>query len=399
MVRLHQLSLLGVAALPATLAINSASAEVASQIENNQFAEAEDTDGDHVTLMQSSETKSRQPEEAEQEEEIDPEQRVRDLIPQPIFNRIDKEHSTFGSFTSEDNLYCIEGDLHDSQMAHSLMRATPITPLFYSHWYEGAVSCASRGYDVLLQEHDDCWEDFTRWIRPGSPPERVAHGVATGGQWTAWLDLYDQDKGYPIGTSRGWVACDICTDNSNVRTGAWGQTYDCAHEFQQLVVNIRTTQRSSFIPDNELVCFEGPREYLEGVLANTRTTPMGSMFLNTQIVDEDCEVRGYASFRDGIDECWPGAAKMMRAGNESEDMLPWVWSYFQAVNEYNSSDVNLGLWSNLDWVACRACEDPGAVRGRGLWVTMHGGDALPYSEAYCQTTNFPDISSQWSPQQ
>jgi len=67
MVRLHQLSLLGVAALPATLAINSASAEVASQIENNQFAEAEDTDGDHVTLMQSSETKSRQPEEAEQE--------------------------------------------------------------------------------------------------------------------------------------------------------------------------------------------------------------------------------------------------------------------------------------------------------------------------------------------
>jgi len=399
MVKLHQLSLFGVASLPTTVAHVGA-----SQNENNQLAQVDDTDGDHVVLMQSAHDNSRQPEETGPEEEVDPEQRVRDLIPQPIFNRIDEnsnsgEHSSFGSFTSEDNLYCIEGDLHDSQMAHSLMRATPITALYYSHWYEGGVTCTMRGYDVLLQEHDDCWEHFTRWVRPGSPPERVAHGTATGGQWTAVLDLYDQDKGYPVGTSRGWVACDICTDNSNVRNGAWGQTYDCAHEYTQLVLNIRTTQRSSFIPDNELVCFEGPREYLEGILANTRTTPMGAMFLTSEVVDQDCEVRGYASFRDGIDECWPGAAKMMRAGHESEDMLPWVWSYFQAINDYDSSDVNRGLWSNLDWTACRACEDPGAVRGRGLWVTMHGGDAVPYSDAYCQTTNFPDISSHWSSQQ
>jgi len=160
----------------------------------------------------------------------------------------------------------------------------------------------------------------------------------------------------------------------------------------------RGPPRSSFIPDNELVCFEGPREYLERVLANTRTTPMGSLFLNSEIVDQDCGVHGYDSFRDGIDECWPGAAKMMRFGHEAEDMLPWVWSYFQAIQNYNSSDVNHGIWSNLDWVACGACEEPGAVRARGLWVTMHGGDAVPYTEAYCQTTNFPDITSQWSQQ-
>jgi len=406
MVGLHLLSLLSVSVLQPIWAINSATQTiaislektVAGQDENTHFAEVEDKDGDQIALLQTSLIKSGQP-EADPEEEVDPEQVVRDGIPQPIFSRIDEDQASFGSFTSEDNLYCIEGDLHDTQMSHSLMRATPITSLYYSHWYEGGVTCASRGYDQLLQEHDDCWNDFTRWIRTGSPPERVAHGVATGGQWTALLDHYDQERGYPMGTSRGWVACDICSEDSLVRNGAWGESYDCGVVFAELASRVRQgPPRSSFIPDNELGCFEGPREYLEGVLSNTRTTPMGSLFLNTEIVDQDCGARGYDSFRDGIDECWPGAAKMMRLGHEADDMLPWVWAYFQAIQDYDSSDENGGLWSNLDWVACRACEEPGAVRGRGLWVTMHGGDAVPYTEAYCQSTVFPDLTSRWSQQ-
>lgn len=318
-------------------------------------------------------------------------QRSGRIWPEPIFDRVTEQDSEFGSFVSQDQLYCIEGDLHDTQMAHSLMRATPLNPLYRNAWYGGGVTCHERGYDELFQQHDDCWGHFTRWVRTGSPTGRVQHGTAVGGQWQAVLDKYDVDHNYPVGTSREWVACSICTANSSVVKGSWGQSYDCETHPDNVVANIRSTNsRSSFISDNEYVCFEGSQDYLESVLQRIRAGPMASLFVQTtEVIHQDCEARGYDVARDIIDECWPNSAKHMRSATEDDDMVDWILDYREAINSVDTGEQSNGLWSNTDWVSCQTCEAGGAVRDRGLWTTFHGGDSTPYTNAYCRSTHWP----------
>lgn len=311
-------------------------------------------------------------------------------ISQPIFNR---EQAEFGSFMSEDQLFCIDGPDEPTELVHSLMRATPINSLYSSHWYSPGVSCESRGYGVQLQAQDDCWPFASRWVRRGSPEGRSRSGVPAGGQWASVLDSYDKDHGYPVGTAREWVTCSVCSEGSIMRTSGFGQNYDCEDFPASVVRNMRTTQRSSFISNSEAICLEGNADYLRRILADTSTTPLGSLFSESQVVDQDCEARGYGVARDMVDECWPDAAKHMRVETQDEDMGTYVQGFRDALESYDSSAASHGMWNNHDWVACRACEAGGAVRDRGLWITMHGGDALPYSDAYCRATIFPDISS------
>jgi hypothetical protein len=345
-------------------------------------AEAEnsvDAAGDEVNLLQS---KSKQK--------------------QPTFgDHLTHDDVDFGSFTSEDYVHCIEGDFHDSETAHSLMRASPITSLYYSHEYHEGQSCVSRGYTELLQEHDDCWSHFTRWVRPGVPAERANYGTAAGGLWTDVIDLYDQDHGYPEGTSREWTACGICTADSKVRTEAWGAGFQCANALEsepRVIANMRlaTTAdgepipRGSVTPNSESVCFEASIADLELYLETTRTTPLGSIFSDSVISEQNCFERGFEMVRDLIDECWPNSAKVMRVETEDEDLGAWIADYTGAMSGYDSSSLSDGKWNTFDWVSCNACMPGGAVRARGLWTTMHGGDSLPYTDTFCRAAHFPD---------
>jgi hypothetical protein len=319
----------------------------------------------------------------------------------PIFgDHLTHDDVDFGSFTSEDYVHCIEGDFHDSETAHSLMRASPITSLYYSHEYHEGQTCASRGYTELLQEHDDCWSIFSRWIRPGVPAERATYGTAAGGLWLDIIDLYDRDHGYPEGTSREWVACGICTHDSVVRTGAFGTSYECANALEsepRVMVNMRqaTTEdgdaipRGSITPNSGNVCYDGAVADLEVYLADTLRTPLGSIFSESVVSEENCEERGYDMIRDLIDECWPNAAKSLRADTEMEDLGQWIFEY-QSAMDYDSSELSDGHWNTRDWVSCRACYPGGAVRARGLWTTQHGGDSLPYTDTFCRAAHFPE---------
>lgn len=318
-----------------------------------------------------------------------------------IFSHLTHADTPFGSFTSEDYVHCYEGDFHDSETAHSLMRASPITSLYYSHEYHEGQTCESRGYSVLFQENDDCWEHFTHWIRPGTPQDRANYGAADGGLWVDVLDQYDRDHGYPEGTSREWVSCGICTGQSKVRLESWGSSYECASaldsEPRVLAAMGRATDedgnlipRGSITPNSGATCFEGSISTLEHYLERTLTTPLGALFSESAISDQTCLERGYDMPRDLIDECWADTAKVMRAETEDEDLGTWVMDYINVLHGYDSSELSGGRWNTLDWVACNACFPGGAVRARGLWTTMHGGDSLPYSETYCRAVSFPE---------
>jgi hypothetical protein len=349
-----------------------------------------DVDADDVNLLQSSVSQKTA------------EDRAKTLNVAPIFDdHLTHDDVGFGSFTSEDYVHCVEGDFHDSETAHSLMRASPITSLYYTHEYQEGHTCASLGYTELFQEHDDCWQHFTRWIRPGVPAERANYGAANGGLWLDILDLYDRDHGYPLHTSREWTACGICTGNSVVRTEAWGSSFDCANATEsepRVIANMRlaTTAdgsaipRGSITPNSDVVCFEGSMADMEMYLEHTLTTPLGSLFSDSVVSEQNCLERGFDMVRDLIDECWPASAKVFRAETEDEDLGAWIWAYQSAIQDYDSSDLSSGLWNTADWVACRACFPGGAVRGRGLWTTQHGGDSLPYTDTFCRAAQFPD---------
>lgn len=320
---------------------------------------------------------------------------------QPLFDdHLTHDDVDHGSFTSEDYVHCIEGDFHDSETAHSLMRASPITSLYYSHEYHEGQTCAERGYTELFQEEDDCWTHFTRWIRPGAPIERANYGTATGGLWLDIIDLYDRDHRYPEGTSREWVACGICTGNSLVRNGAWGEDYACANALEsepRVMENMRLATnadgdiipRGSITSNSGSACFDGTIADLEVYLENTLRTPLGAVFSESEVSEENCEERGYGMIRDLIDECWPNAAKVLRVETEDEDLVQWMTEYREAM-AYDSSDLSEGHWNTHDWVSCVACSPGGAVRARGLWTTMHGGDSLPYTDTYCRAAHFPE---------
>lgn len=320
----------------------------------------------------------------------------------PIFgDHLTHDDVGYGSFTSEDYVHCIEGDFHDSETAHSLMRASPITSLYYSHEYHEGQTCASRGYTELLQESDDCWSTFTRWIRPGVPAERAQYGTANGGLWLDIIDLYDHDHGYPEGTSREWVACGICNADSRVRTETWGSSFECVNALEsepRVIANMRlatTTDgdpipRGSIVPNSNLVCFEGSIPDLEFYLESTMRTPLGSVFSDSVISEQNCFERGFEMVRDLIDECWPNTAKVMRVETEDTDLIYWINVYQNAMAEYDSSSLSDGKWSTYDWVSCNACMPGGAVRARGLWTTQHGGDSLPYTDTYCRAAHFPN---------
>lgn len=320
----------------------------------------------------------------------------------PTFgDHLSHDDVAFGSFTSEDYVHCIEGDFHDSETAHSLMRASPITSLYYSHEYHEGQSCASRGYTELFQEHDDCWEHFTRWVRPGVPSERAHYGTASGGLWTDIIDLYDREHGYPEGTSREWVACGICTFNSLVRTEGWGSSFACANALEsepRVIANMRlatTTDgapipRGSVVPNSGNACFEASIADLEFYLDAASRTPLGSVFSDSVISEQNCFERGFEMVRDLIDECWPNAAKVLRVETESADLGQWIGEYQNSMASFDASTLSDGKWNSHDWVSCNACFPGGAVRARGLWTTQHGGDSLPYTETYCRAAHFPD---------
>jgi len=349
-----------------------------------------DVDADEVNLLQSSVSQGN----------------AEDRVKAPIIGYLFPDHLThddvgFGSFISEDYIACIEGDFHDSETAHSLMRASPITSLWYSQEYHEGQTCASHGYTEEFQSQDDCWHIFTRWVRPGVPAERANYGTAMGGLWTDIIDLYDRDHGYPQHTSREWVACGICTADSVVRTEGWGSSYVCDSALDsepRVIANMRiaTTAdgsaipRGSITPNNDAVCFDGSIATLEHYLAQTLTTPFGSVFSDSVVSEQNCLERGFDMVRDLIDECWPDTAKVFRTETEEEDLGEWMQAYQGSIQDYDSSGLSNGLWSTHDWVSCRACFPGGAVRSRGLWTTQHGGDSLPYTDTYCRAAHFPD---------
>jgi len=148
----------------------------------------------------------------------------------------------------------------------------------------------------------------------------------------------------------------------------------------------------SIVPIGDEVCFEGQADYMESAVANVRTTPMGVLFDGPEFSTQDCSARGFDKVRDMVDECWPDSRKYIRSENEDTYMINWIGRYWAAFNAHDSTEQSGGLWTTVDWVSC-SCDLGGAVRDRGLWVAMHGGDALPYTDTYCNAMNFPDFSA------
>jgi len=313
-------------------------------------------------------------------------------IPEPIFAHPVAE---FGSYISEDHLHCLQGPFELLELQHSMTRACPLSVLYNSHPFTAGVTCESRGYSERLQEHDECFHSSSRWTRPGSPPERTNAGVPSGGLWAAVLDQYDTNHHYPVGNSKRFVACWLCEANSVMASGAvWGQ--DCSLHPDEYVAATRSADIPngilSIVPIGDEVCFEGQADYMETAVANVRTTPMGVLFDGPELSTQDCSARGFDKVRDMVDECWPDSRKYIRSENEDIYMINWIGRYWASFNAHDSTEQSGGLWTTVDWVSC-SCDLGGAVRDRGLWVAMHGGDALPYTETYCNAMNFPDFSA------
>jgi len=311
-----------------------------------------------------------------------------DFIPEPIFDHSHDEAFTIGSYISEDQLHCLEGPFQETELKHSMTRATPLSVLYNSHPFVGS-SCENRGFTVLLQEQDDCWPSVSRWTRPGSPPERTNAGVPSGGLWAAALDNYDAHHHHPVGNARRFVSCFLCEGGSVMQDAE-----DCTNYGEEYVEGTRGPDLPngyrSVVPTGDEVCFEGSTEYIEMVLADIRTTPMGVLFPDEPST-EDCQARGFDRVRDMLDECWPGSRKFIRSQNEDVYMLNWIGRYTETLG-HDSSQLSGGLWSSVDWVSC-SCDLGGAVRDRGMWQSFHGGDAIPYTETYCNAMDFPDFSA------
>jgi len=148
----------------------------------------------------------------------------------------------------------------------------------------------------------------------------------------------------------------------------------------------------SIVPIGENVCLEGQTDYLERVLANARTTPFGGVFEGSEFSTDDCTARGYDIVRDMQNECWPLARLHMRSEHEDLDMTNWLGHYWTAISSYDSAEESGGSWTNVDWVSCR-CEVGGAVRDRGMYATQDGSQSVPYTDAYCNSIDFPILSN------
>lgn len=310
-------------------------------------------------------------------------------IPQP---RLGRPVSDIGSYLSEDQLHCLEGPFEELELRHSMTRATPMSMLYNSSEF-GGLSCADRGYTEVLQAVDECFSSSSRWMRPGSPPERTHAGVPSGGLWAEVLDQYDNSSNYPDHTSRSWVACWLCDEGSLMRSGqVWD--VDCgAWGLADLLQSMRSVPGGvmSITPVGGEVCLEGPAVYLQNVVRNARRTPIADLFVSREFNSQNCTARGFNKVRKMVDDCWPRATMHIREEGEDINMSNWVGSYHTAIREYNSSTISGGLWATMDWVSCRACSAGSAVRDRGLLATMRVGDSMPYKDVYCDAMNFTDL--------
>jgi len=314
-------------------------------------------------------------------------------ISEPLFHHDEPE---FGSYLTEDQLHCLEGPFTLSELQHSMTRATPLSVLMYSQPYAGGVTCVSRGFTELLQEHDECFHSVTRWIKPGSPPERTLAGRPSGGLWAAALDRYDEEHHFAVGNSRRFVACWLCEEGSAMRNGEiWD--LDCSLHPEAYIASSRGADIPngfvSVVPAGDEVCYEGQTDYIEGVVANVRRTPMGRLFPQSmEFSTQNCQERGFDRVRDMLDECWPDARKFIRSAFEDIYMVNWIGRYSESINNYDSTELSDGRWTTMDWVSC-SCDVGGAVRDRGMWQSMHGGDSIPYTDSYCSAMNFPDFQT------
>jgi len=249
------------------------------------------------------------------------------------------------------------------------------------------VHCEEMGYTHLLQEQDECFSYASRWCRPGSPLERTRAGLPSRGLWPAVLDQYDTDQHHPVGNARRFVSCFLCDDESAMRGNE-----NCENFAEDYLEGTRGVEGGirSMVPAGDEVCFEGSTDYMETVVANVRRTPMGVLF-ESELSEEDCQARGFDRVRDMLDECWPGSRKFINSQVEEVTMINWIGRYASTFH-YDASGASGGLWNTLDWISC-SCDLGGAVRDRGMWQTMHGGDAAPYTDVYCRAMNFPDFAT------
>lgn len=317
---------------------------------------------------------------------------IKKQIPGPIWPVLDAE---IGSYISDDLLQCVEGPWDSVGVQQGVGRATPWS-LMYSSQARFASTCASQGYTELLLQEDECFPSSSRWARPHSPPERTQRGIPSQGLWASALDNYDASNNYPVGNARTWVACGLCEPGAALRD-VWDVTCEGPDWDVTVVAGTRTPDIPngfrSITPLGEHVCIEGQTDYMERVLANARTTPYGDIFTGVELSTEDCTARGYDIVRDMQNECWPLARTFMRSATESDDMGSWMTTYWTAINGYDSTPESGGLWNNVDWVSCRACEVGGGVRDRGLYATQDGCQSAPYTNAFCNAMDFPTLTT------
>jgi hypothetical protein len=310
------------------------------------------------------------------------------VIHPPIFDHSHDEDYEVGCFLTDDRLFCMQGPFHDFELRHSLTRASPMSQFIATSMFYGNVECADIGYTVEIQEEHDCWGSVgaSTWGRPGNPANRIEYGLPAGGSWAAELDHYDSVRGFTPGTSRQWADCMLCGGNLEINEAS------CANWNEDVAAGIHAAgEIASLVSVGGSACFEGTREYMEQMLEDTLTTPLGVVFEgNSVVVGESCASRGYEDPRDFVDECWPNAGKWLPIENHEQHMIAWIVEYMSAIVNFDASEYT-GHWTTMDWVSCRACQAGGAVRDRGLWLTMHGGDSVPYTREYCSSTDFPSL--------
>jgi hypothetical protein len=90
------------------------------------------------------------------------------------------------------------------------------------------------------------------------------------------------------------------------------------------MLEVATPKVGSFVPDSGVTCWEGPFDYMEKTLAGVKRTPAGDLFNNATVKQTTCKALGYSKLRDGRDECWTDASKVMRHSTEMADMIAWI---------------------------------------------------------------------------
>jgi hypothetical protein len=363
-------------AILSVAAINSAPRTVAMSQDGVEVMD------DDVALLQTSATHNKT---SGTQQPLEMDMDLMASIPAQIFDHTDDLEFEIGSYLSEDRLHCLEGPFEALELKHSMTRATPLSVLYNSQPFVGGAHCTDRGYSVMLQASDDCFPFASRWTMPGSPPERTNAGVPTGGLWAAALDDYDAQRHHEGCVAQRFVSCSLCEEGSVMKTNA-----DCNNYEEDYLAATRSNGGTlSVVPVGEDVCFEGSPDYITRVLEAVRRTPMGSLFPD-EPSSEDCQARGFDRVRDMLDECWPDARKFISTQDEGVHMIHWIGRYGQTL-AYDSSHLSGGLWSTPDWISC-SCDLGGAVRDRGMWQSFHGGDAIPYTDAYCNAMNFPNFA-------